>query len=92
MFNGFSILSPSWLWLVMPALFVLVVAFAWLASGRRLFAVRRVPAWRSATAGVSGRASYTAFGFANPTRRILAGDPAHEGRGHPYGRACRGRR
>ena len=71
-FAGFSILSPSWLWLVMPALFVLVAAFAWLASGRRLLRVRRVPPWRSATAGVSGHDSYTAFGFANPTRRVLA--------------------
>ncbi len=41
-------------------------------SGRRMLRVRRVPPWRSATAGVSGRASYTAFGFANPTRRVLA--------------------
>ena len=71
-FAGFSILSPSWLWLAMPALFILVLAFAWTASGRRMFAVRPVPAWRSATAGVSGRASYTAFGFANPARRLLA--------------------
>jgi hydrogenase-4 component B len=71
-FAGFSILSPSWLWVVMPLLFAAVTAFAWLASGRRLLRVRRVPAWRSATAGVSGQASYTAFGFANPTRRVLA--------------------
>jgi hydrogenase-4 component B len=71
-FAGFSILSPSWLWIVMPALFVLVAGAAWLASGRRLLSVRRVPAWRSATAGVSGHDSYTAFGFANPTRRVLA--------------------
>ena len=35
--------------------------------------VRRVPAWRSATIGVDGPDSYTAFGFANPTRRVLAG-------------------
>jgi hydrogenase-4 component B len=34
--------------------------------------VRRVPAWRSATSGVEGTASYTASGFANPTRRVLA--------------------
>ena len=34
--------------------------------------MRRVQPWRSATAGVSGRDSYTAFGFANPTRRVLA--------------------
>ena len=71
-FAGFSILSPSWLWLVMPALFAVVAMVAWLASGRRLLRVRRVPAWRSATAGVSGHDSYTAFGFANPTRRVLA--------------------
>ena len=56
----------------MPALLVLVAMFAWVASGRRLLRVRRVPAWRSATAGVSGQDSYTAFGFANPTRRVLA--------------------
>ncbi len=71
-FAGFSILSPSWLWVVMPSLFVLVALVAWLASGRRLLRVRRVPPWRSATAGVSGPDSYTAFGFANPTRRVLA--------------------
>jgi hypothetical protein len=34
--------------------------------------VRRVPAWRSATIGVEGEDSYTAFGYANPTRRVLA--------------------
>jgi hypothetical protein len=34
--------------------------------------VRRVPAWRSATMGVAGPDSYTAFGYANPTRRVLA--------------------
>jgi hydrogenase-4 component B len=49
-----------------------VAAIAWLASGKRLLRVRRVPPWRSATAGVSGHDSYTAFGFANPTRRVLA--------------------
>jgi hydrogenase-4 component B len=71
-FAGFSILSPSWLWIVMPALLAVVSVSAWLASGGRLLRVRRVPAWRSATAGVSGHDSYTAFGFANPTRRVLA--------------------
>jgi len=71
-FAGFSILSPSWLWIVMPALFVLVIVGAWALSGRRLLRVRRVQPWLSATAGVSGRDSYTAFGYANPTRRVLA--------------------
>ena len=71
-FAGFSILSPSWLWVVMPALLAVVAVAAWLASGSRLLRVRRVPAWRSATAGVSGPDSYTAFAFANPARRVLA--------------------
>ena len=44
-----------------------------LVSGRRMTQVRRVPAWRSATAGVEGADCYTAYGFANPTRRVLAG-------------------
>jgi hypothetical protein len=72
-FADFSLLSPSWLWLIMPALFVVVVLVSLAISGRRLLRVRRVRPWLSATAGVSGRDSYTAFGFANPTRRVLAG-------------------
>jgi formate hydrogenlyase subunit 3/multisubunit Na+/H+ antiporter MnhD subunit len=72
-FAGFSILSPSWLWLEMPVMLLLVVLFTWVVSGRRLLRVRRVPAWRSATIGVEGADSYTAFGYANPTRRVLAG-------------------
>jgi hydrogenase-4 component B len=72
-FAGFSILSPSWLCLEMPVMLLLVGLFAWAASGRRLLRVRRVPAWRSATIGVEGAESYTAFGYANPTRRVLAG-------------------
>jgi hypothetical protein len=72
-FAGFSILSPSWLWLEMPLMLILVVLFTWAVSGRRLLRVRRVPAWHSATMGVDGLDSYTAFGYANPTRRVLAG-------------------
>jgi hydrogenase-4 component B len=72
-FAGFSILSPSWLWVELPLMLLLTVLFAWAVSGRRLLRVRRVPAWRSATIGVEGADSYTAFGYANPTRRVLAG-------------------
>lgn len=72
-FAGFSILSPSWLWIVMPALLAGVVLLTLLAARSRMFRVRRVPAWRSATAGVEGADQYTAFGYANPTRRVLAG-------------------
>ena len=45
-FAGFSILSPSWLWVEMPLMLLLTVLFAWAVSGRRLLRVRRVPAWR----------------------------------------------
>jgi hydrogenase-4 component B len=71
-FSGFSILSPSWLWIELPVMLTLVVLLAFALSGRRLFRVRRVPAWRSATIGVEGADAYTAFGYANPTRRVLA--------------------
>jgi hydrogenase-4 component B len=71
-FSGFSILSPSWLWIAMPLLALAVLALTRLVAGTRLTRVRRVPAWRSATAGVEGADCYTATGFANPTRRVLA--------------------
>ena len=71
-FAGFSILSPSWLWIEIPVTLALVVLLTLALSGRRLVRVRRVPAWRSATIGVEGADSYTAFGYANPTRRVLA--------------------
>jgi len=71
-FAGFSILSPSWLWIEIPVMLALVTLLMLGVSGRRLVRVRRVPAWRSATIGVEGADSYTAFGYANPTRRVLA--------------------
>jgi hydrogenase-4 component B len=70
-FHGFSILSPSWLWVVMPVAFAAVLAGAVALSGGRYLRVRRVPAWHSATSGVSGPSAYTAFGFANPLRHVL---------------------
>jgi NADH:ubiquinone oxidoreductase subunit 5 (subunit L)/multisubunit Na+/H+ antiporter MnhA subunit len=71
-FAGFSILSPSWLWIELPVMLALVTLLVLGLSGRRLLRVRRVPAWRSATIGVDGPDSYTPFGYANPTRRVLA--------------------
>ena len=71
-FASFSILSPSWLWIELPVMLFLVLLLAFALSGRRLLRVRRVPAWRSATIGVDGADSYTPFGYANPTRRVLA--------------------
>jgi hydrogenase-4 component B len=70
-FAAFSVLSPSWLWVVMPLMGLAVTAFALLVSRSRLTRVRRVPAWRSATAGVEGADCYTATGYANPARRVL---------------------
>ena len=71
-FAGFSILSPTWLWIEIPVMLALVLLLTLALSGRRLLRVRRVPAWRSATIGVDGADSYTPFGYANPTRRVLA--------------------
>lgn len=70
-FPGFSILSPSWLWVTMPLGVLLVLGVAFVASGGRVFRVRRVPAWRSATDPVAGPTSYSAFGYANVLRHVL---------------------
>lgn len=70
-YGGFSALSPSWLAVELPILAALVLGFVALVAGRSLFRVRRVPAWRSATAGVAGDAQYTPFSFANPARHVL---------------------
>ncbi|MGH9083267.1 MAG: proton-conducting transporter membrane subunit, partial [Acidimicrobiales bacterium] len=70
-FHGFSILSPSWLWVTMPIAWGAILAMAVALSGGRYLRVRRVPSWHSATAGVEGPSSYTTFGFANPLRHVL---------------------
>jgi hydrogenase-4 component B len=70
-FSGFSILSPSWLWVILPIAITSVFAVTMLLSRGKFLRIRRVPAWRSATSGVDGPSSYTAFGFANPLRRVL---------------------
>lgn len=72
-YHDFSILSPTWLWVVLPVGLLAVIGAAGALSAGRLFRVRRVPAWRSATGGVTGDDRYTAFGYANPSRKILAG-------------------
>jgi hydrogenase-4 component B len=71
-YPGFSILSPSWLWVMMPILFAAAAAGVWLLSRGGMARVRRVPAWRSATAGVEGADQYTPFGYSHPTRKVLA--------------------
>ncbi|HEX3785839.1 MAG TPA: proton-conducting transporter membrane subunit [Pseudonocardiaceae bacterium] len=71
-FQSFSVLSPSWLAIELPTAAIVVALLATWISGGRLLAVRRVPAWRSATGGVTGEDRYTPFGYANPTRRVLS--------------------
>jgi hydrogenase-4 component B len=69
---NFSILSPSWLFVVLPIGLVTVGLATLALSGGRLLRVRRVPAWRSATPGVAGPDSYSSFGYANGLRHVLA--------------------
>ena len=71
-FPDFSALSTSWLFIVMPAGFLLVTLATVLVSRGRFLSVRRVPVWRSATPGVHGEDSYNAFAYANPVRHVLA--------------------
>ena len=70
-FADFSALSPSWLAVELPLLALATLAGVTLLSRGTVFRVRRVPAWRSATGGVTGDAHYTPFAFANPTRHVL---------------------
>lgn len=71
-YPGFSILSPTWLWIMMPVLLLASTVGVWLLSRGGMTRVRRVPAWRSATAGVDGADEYTPFGYSHPTRKVLA--------------------
>jgi formate hydrogenlyase subunit 3/multisubunit Na+/H+ antiporter MnhD subunit len=71
-FANFSILSPSWLFVVMPVLLGAVAVSALALSRGKLLRIRRVPAWRSATAGAAGPDSYSPYGYANVLRHVLA--------------------
>lgn len=71
-YADFSALSPSWLWIVIPAYVVIVALGAWALSGGRLAAVRRVEPWSSGSPGVARGRGYTSFGYANPVRKVLA--------------------
>ncbi len=70
-YEGFSILSPSWYWIALPVLFVGVAAFAVAASRGSLLRPRRVPVWMSAAEGLPHHPHYTAFAYANPLRHVL---------------------
>ncbi|HEX5116160.1 MAG TPA: proton-conducting transporter membrane subunit [Pseudonocardiaceae bacterium] len=67
-YQHFSVLSPSWLAIELPTAAIVVFLLAWWTSAGRLLAVRRTPAWHSATDSTQ---RYTPFAYANPTRRVL---------------------
>lgn len=71
-YQDFSVLSPTWLWIELPIAVLATAVLAGALSRWGLMRVRRVPAWRSATDGRTGPMRYTPFGYANPTRRVLA--------------------
>ncbi|QNE36823.1 proton-conducting transporter transmembrane domain-containing protein [Leifsonia shinshuensis] len=71
-FADFSALSPTLLWIVIPAYVVITIVVAIVFSGRRFWRVRRTPAWTSGSEGAPGRTGYTSYGFANPIRKVLA--------------------
>ena len=72
-FPGFSILSPSWLWVEIPVMLRPGHAAdawpcpggGWCGCGGCRRGARRRSGWKAPD-------SYTAFGYANPTRRVLA--------------------
>ena len=70
-FTDFSALSPSWLWIVLPAMAVSIAILASLLAGRRLDRVRWVAPWSSASPGVHRGVGYTSFAYANPMRHVL---------------------
>jgi len=71
-FDDFSALSPSWLWIVLPLMALLIAAFTTLFAGRNPFRARRVTAWSSASPGVDRGVGYTSFAYANPVRNVLS--------------------
>ncbi len=71
-FDGFSALSPTTLVLVLPAMLLITILLTALLTRNSFLRIRRVEPWRSATGGVEGADEYTPFGFANPTRTVLA--------------------
>jgi hydrogenase-4 component B len=71
-FAEFSALSPSWLWIVLPAMAMVIAGFAALFAGRNPLRSRRVAPWSSASPGVDRGVGYTSFGYANPVRNVLS--------------------
>jgi hydrogenase-4 component B len=69
-YEGFSVLSPTWLAAGIPAF---VLATAVLVRALLRPPVRRAPVWVSGTAAPIGSVQYTPDAYANPIRVVLAG-------------------
>lgn len=97
-FPGFSALSPTMLWVVIPVFSILLALLSIALSGGRFLKVRRVQAWSSGSPGVHGGYGYTSFGFVNAVRTVFSAllvtrktgkQPVHDDRdstlmqGHP---------
>ncbi len=72
-YQGFSILSPSWLMIELPIGLIFTLGLTAVLSRGSFLKIRRVSPWRSASSGVDGPNSYSAFGYANPIRHVLRG-------------------
>jgi hydrogenase-4 component B len=71
-FADFSALSPTWLWIVLPLMALVIAGFATLFAGRNPFHARPVTPWSSASPGVDRGVGYTSFAYANPVRTVLS--------------------
>lgn len=71
-FAKFSALSPSWLWIVLPAMALFIAGCTTVFAGRSPFRARAVTPWSSASPGVDRGVGYTSSGYANPVRNVLA--------------------
>jgi hydrogenase-4 component B len=71
-YADFSSLSPTWLWVVLPLLSLVAGGVAFALSGSRMWRVRRVPAWASASPGAERGVGYTSFAYVNPLRKVLS--------------------
>jgi len=71
-FAEFSALSPTWLWIVLPAMTAVIAGSATVFARRNPFRVRKVTPWSSASPGVDRGVGYTSSAYANPVRNVLS--------------------
>lgn len=77
---GYSVLSPSWLWLAFGVMIALVLIFTVIMSGGRYFHTRMVEPWQSGAATGQERGSQSSLRVAEPWQSgaATAGDSALE--------------